>query len=310
MPKNSEIEKINRKKLQLLLDDLVTEVTHHFGDQIVSIVLFGSATTSEWIRGKSDIDCIVLIKNKERVNEVEDFLYDVLLKLDSVYDLKLSDTCTINKQNQNNAMKLVLRLEKFSMFGRPFYVVSEDQIDISKAEIISFDDWKIYLGTHVLASINLFFHRIKSTGKVLYGRDITKEFPTSISSLEKFKASFNALLLLMMSVVILPIDSKFAFQHAVKANFWACDNVLFALERPLSNSQEAIKEIKTIFSNTKEPEPNDFTVEENHLHLSMKYKLDLTDAALPRVFVLKYIFRTGAFISKLYLKTVQKVLFS
>ena len=310
MSNKSEMEKINRKKLQLLIDDLVAEVTTHYQNQIVSIVLFGSATTSEWIRGKSDIDCIVLIKNKEMVKEVEEFLYNVLLKLDSIYDLNLSDTCTVSKQNQNNTMKLVLRLEKFSMFGRPFYVVSEDQIDIPKAEIISLDDLKVYLGTHVLASINLFFHRIKSTGKVLYGRDITKEFPTSISRLEKFKASFNVLLLMMMSVIILPIDSKFAFQHAVKANFWACDNVLFALERPLSNSQNSIKEIKTIFSNQRKQELDEYVVNVNHLQLSIKYKLNPTDEPLPRIFVLKYILKTGIFISKLYLKTMQKVLFS
>ena len=310
MVAHSENEENNRKNLQLLLEDLVSEVTNQYPDQIASIVLFGSATTSEWIKGKSDIDCIVLVKNRNKVDEVEKFLYDCLFKLDSVYDLKLSDTCTVNKQNQNNAMKLVLKLEKFSMFGRPFYVVSEDQINIPKAEIVSLDDLKIYLGTHVLASINLFFHRIKSTGKVLYGRDITKEFPTNISHLEKFKASFNALLLLMMSVVILPIDSNFSFQHAVKANFWACDNVLFALERPLSNSRNAIKEINTIFSNQREHETNECVVDMNHLQLSMKYKLNSPDAPLHRIFVLKYILRTGAFISKLYLKTVQKVLFS
>lgn len=279
------------------------------------MVVFGSATTSEWVKGKSDIDCIVLIKNKNHVKDVEQFLYEKLFELDKIYDLKLSETCTPYKKAQNNALKIILHLEKFSMFGRPFYVVSEDQIDIPKAEIVSFDDVKIYLGTHVLASLNLFFHRIKSTGKVLYGKDITKEFPTSISPLEKFKASLNALLLLMMSVVILPIDSKFAFQHAVKANFWACDNVLFALERPLSSTSEEINEIKTIFSSPAEQEQNENTsddkrIDVNHLQLSMKYKLNSPDANLSGFFVLKYIFSTGVFISNLYLKTLRKVLSS
>ena len=135
------------------------------------------------------------------------------------------------------------------MFGKPFYVLSEDQIDIPRARITAIDDLKIYVGTHVIVSINLFFHRIKSTGKILYGKDITKEFPSTIPALEKLKASLNAILLLIVSLAIFPIDPKFAFQHAVKANFWACDNALFALERPLSNAESEINEIKEIFSN-------------------------------------------------------------
>ena len=296
------------KNLRCLLDDLVDDVVTRYSNQIVSIVLFGSATTSEWVKGKSDIDCIVLIKNKNLVKEVEQYLYETLIRLDAIYHLKLSETCSPYKQTQNNALKLILQLEKFSMFGRPFYVVSEEQIDIPNAKITTLDDLKIYVGTHVLASINLFFHRIKSTGKVLHGKDITQEFPNSIPNLEKFKASFNALLLLSMSLVLLPIDFRFAFQHAIKANFWACDNVLFALEQPLSNTSTEVKEIKKIFSGPSDCD--DYLVDVSHLQLSLKYKQNSTVENLSRIFVLKYIFKTAKFISKLYFQTLQKMTFS
>ncbi len=46
---------------------MVADLTAKFHDEIVSFVLFGSATTGEWIRGKSDIDCIVIIKIKNYV---------------------------------------------------------------------------------------------------------------------------------------------------------------------------------------------------------------------------------------------------
>ena len=296
------------KKLYSLLEDLVNETSSLYSSQIISIVLFGSATTSEWIKGKSDIDCIVLIKNKKFVREIEQFLYDTLLRLDRIYELQLSETCSPYKQTQNNTLKLVLQLEQFSMFGRPFYVVSEEQLNIRNAEITSLDNLKIYVGTHVLASINLFFHRIKSTGKILYGRDITTEFPKNISNLEKFKASFNALLLLNMSLVLFLIDSKVSFQHAVKANFWACDNVLFAFEQPLSNTLTTVEKIKNIFSDNSKIETPKLDV--NHLQFSIKCKQNYDIENLSKIFVLKYILKTASFISKLYFLAFKKLLFS
>jgi len=291
------------KRLHNLLDEFVGIVTSQYKNQIISIVLFGSATTSEWVKGKSDIDCIVLVKDKTHTKEIERFLYDTLLELDKKYDLKLSDTCTSYKKTQNHMLNLILRAEKFSMFGRPFYVLSEDQIDITNARIIAIDDLKIYVGTHILASINLFFHRIKSTGKVLYGKDITKEFPTKIPHLEKFKASLNALLLLMMSFIIFPIDYRFAFQHAVKANFWACDNSLFALGKPLSDTESEIKEIENIFSDSN----SEWTLDVSHLHQSIQYKRRKEMGDLSRLFVFKYMLKTTKFVMTLYLMTLQKM---
>ena len=291
------------KRLRKLLDEFVGIVTFRYKNQITSIVLFGSATTSEWVRGKSDIDCIVLVKDKTCTKEIERFLYDTLLELDKKYNLKLSETCTSYKKTQNHMLNMILRVEKFSMFGRPFYVLSEDQIDIANARITAIDDFKIYVGTHILASINLFFHRIKSTGKVLYGKDITKEFPTKIPNLEKFKASLNALLLLTMSLVIFPIDYKFAFQHAVKANFWACGNSLFALEKPLSNTESEIKEIENIFSDSN----SELILDVSHLHQSMQYKRRKDVGNLSRMFVFKYILKTTKFVMTLYLMTLQKM---
>lgn len=267
-------------------------------------MLFGSATTSEWIKDKSDIDCIILIKDKRCTKKVEQSSYETLLKLDEKYNLKLSDTCTSYKKTQNHILNMILRAEEFSMFGRPFYVLSEDQIDIPNARITAMDDLKIYIGTHVIASVNLFFHRIKSTGKILYRRDITEKFPTKIPNIEKLKASFNAILLLIMSLVIFPIDFRFAFQHAVKANFWACDNALFALEKPLSSAKSEIKEIEDTFLNSRNAE---ITLDVDHLHASMHYKKCKFNS-MSKIFVFKYILKTARFVIVLYYMTLQKML--
>ena len=302
---NSEFKNDDLEKLSKLIDELVEQVTSRYKNQIISIVLFGSATTSEWVRGKSDIDCIVLIKNNKFTKEIEQFLYNALLNLDKKYDLMLSDTCTVYKKTQNHFLNAVLKVEKFSMFGKPFYVLSEDQIDIPRARITAIADLKIYVGTNVVASINLFFHRIKSTGKILYGKDITKEFPSAIPAIEKLKASLNAILLLIVSLIIFPIDPKFAFQHAVKANFWACDNALFALERPLSNAESEINEIKEIFSN--DVSRNDEFIDVNHLQASLQYKKHKEYSSLSNQFIFKYIVKTLKFVMTLYFMTLQKL---
>ena len=114
-----------------------------------------------------------------------------------------------------------------------------------------------------------------------------------IPLIEKIKASLNALLLLMICFLVLPLDSRFALQHAVKANFWACDNALFALEMPLSNTKSEIKELQKLFaSNT------DFDVA--HLYTSLQYKKTKQSMNPKKCFVFKYTIKSIHFVLKLY----------
>ena len=199
------------------MDEFVSELVKKYPDDIVSFVLFGSATTGEWIRGKSDIDCIVIIQNKKLCQEIENQLNHLLLLLDAKYDLKLSDTCTSYKKTDNPALDLIFKTENKMMFGQPFYVVAQDQLDLKGFKIRK--DLKTEIGTRTIASIGLFLQRIKNTGIILYGKDIRKDISKTVPAIEKIKASFNAMLLLMMSFIIFPYSTKSAFSHAVKANF-------------------------------------------------------------------------------------------
>ena len=283
--------------LKKFLDEIVMLTVKEFPNEIVSFILFGSATTGEWIRGKSDIDCIILIKNRNMTKVVEEFLNELLLKLDSKYKLNLSETCTIYKKTQNPALNLILKTESMMMFGRPFYVLSEDQFDLKNAKIRH--DLKIQIGLSVIASLNMFLQRIKNTGVILYGKDIRKEISESIPRIEKIKASFNALLLLLMSFVILPLEPKIAFSHAVKANLWACDDVLFAFEKPLSTTSKEVQEIKKMFENS--------DLELNHLDEALKYKRRIDIQNLNRWFVLKYTLKSIGFVFDLYFQALRKM---
>lgn len=288
---------IQNKKLKQFMEEMVAKLNAKYPDEIISFVLFGSATTGEWIRGKSDIDCIVIIKDKKQCQEIEKFLNQLLLDLDVKYDLKLAETCTSYKKTENLALDFIFKTENKMMFGRPFYVVSKDQLDLKGFKIRK--NLKVEIGTRTIASLGLFLQRIKNTGVVLYGKDIRKEIPKSVPAIEKVKASFNAMLLLMMSFVIFPFSPKSAFSHAVKANFWACDDVLFALDMPLSTTKQEVKEICSIFGKSE--------IDSEHLFQSLEYKKTKDDMKLQKRFVLRYMIKSTKFVYGLYAVTIRKL---
>jgi len=279
------------------MKELVAELIKKYPEEIVSFVLFGSATTGEWIRGKSDIDCIVIIRNKKLCKEIEKYLTELLLLLDAKYDLKLSETCTTYKKTDNPALDLIFKTENKMMFGQPFYVVASDQLDLKGFKIRK--DLKIEIGTRTIASLGLFLQRIKNTGIILYGKDIRKEIPKNVPAIEKIKATFNAMLLLMMSFVIFPFSPKSAFSHAVKANFWACDDVLFALDKPLSTTKQEIKEICSIFGKSE--------IDSEHLMMSLKYKKTKDGMKIKKRFVIQYMLKSTKFVYGLYIVTLRKL---
>lgn len=280
------------------MQELVSTLVKKYPKEIISFVLFGSATTGEWIHGKSDIDCIVIIKNKQLCEEIEMFLHQLLLDLDSIYRLNLAQTCTSHKKTDNLLLNLIIKTENKMMFGQPFYVVAENQLNIKKFKISK--DLKSQLASKTIVSFGLFLQRIKCTGIILYGKDIREQIPDKIPEIEKLKASFNAMLLLMMSYVIYPYSQKTAFSHAVKANFWACNDVLFALDQKLSTSKEEIGQIYSIFG-AKE-------INFDHLMLSLKYKKIEDEIKITRLFVLAYMFKSTKFVYGLYGSALRKIL--
>lgn len=288
---------IQNKKLKQFMEEMVAKLTAKYPDEIISFVLFGSATTGEWIRGKSDIDCIVIIKDKKQCQEIEKFLNQLLIDLDAKYDLKLAETCTSYKKTENLALDFIFKTENKMMFGRPFYVASKDQLDLKGFKIRK--NLKVEIGTRTIASLGLFLQRIKNTGVILYGKDIRKEIPKTVPTIEKVKASFNAMLLLMMSFVIFPFSPKSAFSHAVKANFWACDDVLFALDMPLSTTKQEVKEICSIFGKSE--------IDSEHLFQSLEYKKTKDDMKLQKRFVLRYMIKSTKFVYGLYAVTIRKL---
>ena len=291
---------IQNSELKKFMDELVQDLVKKYRSEIVSFILFGSATTGEWIRGKSDIDCIIVIKTKKLCSQVEEYLNKKMIELDSKYQLRLADTCTTHKKTNNLALDFIFKTESKMMFGKPFYVVAEEQLDFK--EFLIRKDIKVEIGTRTIASFGLFLKRIKNTGIILYGKDYRNQIPKTMPSIEKVKASFNAMLVLMMSYVILPLSLKSAFSHAIKANFWACDDVLFAFDMPLSTTKKEIQEICNIFGKSE--------IDSNHLWKSLEYKNFQGKMELQWGFVLRYVWKSTRFVYGLYARTLKKRLFN
>lgn len=282
-------------ELGAFLREFVTDVTRKYSAQVISIVLFGSATTGEWIKGKSDIDFIVVVKNGSRRKEIENYLLGKILELDCKYNLSLEKTCSTFRKSRNPLLYLVYKTESFMTFGRPLYVLSYDQINFERGKI---NDSRIRFVTSVFDSLSIFATKINQTGKVIYGEDLLRRFPAILSNTEKIKAALAPIWLLLIGFFMLPFDIMFSLEHSVKATIWACEDVLFALDLPLSSTKREFKTLKEVFGSS---DRIDFSHVERTLHL--KYDR-WSRREINGCFVAKHMFHSLKFIFILYFYTL------
>ncbi len=232
--------------MKMFLEQLVLEVTTRYRRQILSFILFGSATTQEWVKGRSDVDIIVVIKDGTKKKEVDRYLNRILLKLDKAYGFELSNTCSTYRKSENSFINMILKIEGFMTFGRPFYVLSLDQTDFRKGKI---RDWRILLITSVFDSLDIFLSKIKETGVVLYGDDLIEKFPSSASKSSKIRTAMAPLWLLLVAFLTALPDKEFSLEHSMKATIWACEDALFAMGINPSSIRSNLDKLMKILSN-------------------------------------------------------------
>ena len=277
--------------LRDFLEDMISKIIREHGIEIVSITLFGSATTGEWIRGKSDIDFIMVIAHEEKRQVVESSMNRILLELDRKYDLQLARTCSTFARHKNPIINFFFKLENVLMFGRPFFVFSLDQIAFENGTIA---DAKIRLVTTVFDPLSIFLAKMKQTGITIYGENLINQIKFSTSAIDKIRIAIAPLWLVTMSLLSFPVDELFSLKHSIKATVWACEDVLFALDIPLSTSANEASIIADIFG-------KDTGVDLTHLKktIALKSARSLEDE-LSKGFVAKHILSTILFILTLY----------
>ena len=280
---------------QKFLDDFVSGLTKEYGTELVSIALFGSAATGEWVLGRSDIDLIIVIGHESLRGTVEDYINNLILELDRKHGLQLSQTCSVFARHNNFIINFFHKTEGLLMFGKPFYVFPLDQIAFEKGTV---SDAKIRFVTGVFDPLSIFLAKMKYTGITLYGQNLIAKIRFSNSPLTKIRVALAPLWLVAMSLLSFPFDESFALKHSMKATVWASEDMLFALDIPLSSMAQEVQTFIEIFAKNK-------TINVDHLIKTVSYRSRKTsDIHLSRGFVAKYILSTILFILTLYYETI------
>lgn len=281
--------------LKQFLKDLVSEMIQDYNDEIVSIALFGSGATKEWIKGKSDIDFIVVIKNENLKKRVEDSTDKILISLDKKHKLKLAQTCSTFVKHRNSLVNFLYRLEDLLTFGKPFFVFSLKEIEFEKGTIANA---RVRFITSIFDPLVIFLAKMKQTGVTIYGQNLIEKIHYKASHIKKIRIAIAPLWILFMSIISFPLDHQFALNHAIKATFWACEDSLFAMDRPLSNTENETNMILDIFGES---------INITHLKLTVTLKHKNNGKIITKGFVAKYMLNTIGFISRLYFKTSQVI---
>jgi predicted nucleotidyltransferase len=295
-----EVKTVSTEKQDLLdrfLIEMVSKIGQRHGNEIMSITLFGSAATREWIKGKSDIDFAVIIKNSKLSKSIDDSINSILLKLDKEHNLGLSRTCSTYEEHKNPIISLFLKIESLLTFGRPFLVFSMDQINFKTGKI---KNSRMRILSIVFDPIKIFFAKIGYTGITIYGEDLIGKIRFSASPIEKVRIAIAPLWVLSVGFFSFPFDASFALKHSIKAVFWACEDALFALDLPLSSYKEEANMMSAIFSKDKGLI--------SHLEETTKLRFEKNqEIPISKGFIAKHLIETFIFIAFLYYRTANSL---
>jgi predicted nucleotidyltransferase len=281
-------------RLEQFLNDLVKLMILEYRDEIVSILLFGSAATKDWKKGKSDIDLVIVIKHQNLRKKVEDTTNNIIIKLDRKHNLELTQTCSSYVKHRNPFVNLLYRVEDALTFGKPFFVFSIDQIFFEKSTIA---DKRISFISAVFDPLTIFLAKMKQTGITIYGQNLINDINYKASPIKKIRISIAPLWIFVMSLISFPLDEKFSLRHSIKATLWACEDSLFALNCPLSNVANEVNRIKDIFGKS-------INCEHLETTLSLKQRT-YKKTIMPKGFTALYLVKTIRFILNLYYQTIK-----
>ena len=57
-----EANTMEDRTLELTLNELTAQITHTYGESLLAVILYGSAASDEFVEGRSNINCLVLLK--------------------------------------------------------------------------------------------------------------------------------------------------------------------------------------------------------------------------------------------------------
>ncbi|MBI2970868.1 MAG: nucleotidyltransferase domain-containing protein [Candidatus Aenigmarchaeota archaeon] len=200
-----------------------------FRNDIVSVVLLGSGARGDWIRGESDIDFIVVVKDRRMKRPVAAFLWKLVKKLDRKHKLRLNLS---DKTYNSILLNAIMKVEAFFLQRVPLYVLAEEEFDLVNRKI---REPRIWFIATVIGSLPQFLLNLKHTGKTMYGKDLLKDIRVSFGLLDELKIILIPYYYLGLAALLLPFSPKQAAQHAIKACLLETDDELLLLHRKLGS---------------------------------------------------------------------------
>ncbi len=227
----------DQQRIQKFLYEFSSRLSKRFKKELDFILLFGSAARGEWKRGISDVDLIIQSRDQEKIEEISKEAEKIFWELDKKYDTKFKEVCSI--ADKKDPFKKVLKETRLYV---PFEVFGPNDIDwihgrIKKKEIV--------LGAELVAPQSMLFLKMKSEGKILYGRDIRKVIQVRVTLWDKIKALLVPFYVACLAWLIAAFFPKTALKMADKAVLYSIESFLYFLDKPIGRGMyPALKEFR------------------------------------------------------------------
>ena len=207
------------KLVDSFLSEFVKKLSKAFPEEIDFILLFGSAARGEFKVGTSDVDLIIQLKRRRGMAGFEKEAEKIFWKLDKKHKTGLAKVCSTKRGDFFGMIEQQVKLYK------PFEVLGPDDINWKEGKI------ERGLGAfQVIAPINHFAKKVKSEGKILYGRNILKEIRVKESLVDSLKAIFVPYWLSLIALLLSIILPNKALKYSIKAVLYAVDGQVTLLE--------------------------------------------------------------------------------
>jgi predicted nucleotidyltransferase len=258
-------KKEDQKLVGLFLRDFVKRLAKRYGSEIDFIILYGSAARGEFIRGVSDIDLTIQLRRQKSVPSVKQHAEKLFWEMDRKHKTLFRKVCSAKKPRKLMG-KIIKEFEKHTGIYVPIFVFGPDDIDWKNGRYLK-KEYKF--GAVFFAPAASVFYKLKTEGKILYGRDIRPCIKPKITLWERFKTIMVPFWLSWGAAFIVNFSPKKAVKNASKAVLYEVDAALFYLDY-----------LKTTAKQKKFRELSEFKFRINRLARFLELNLDIKYNAL------------------------------
>ncbi len=251
-------------KIRLLIRSLKEDVKQSpCRDRIVSVILFGSAATDDWVPGRSDIDFLVVCRKRSDRSVVARLFGAALSRAAARVGIPATGLASQSPGGPERVLSLFLRVERLFFQRVPFYVVALPDIDFVNGRI---RDYRIAPLLTLFIPVASFVQTLREHGIALYGQNISIAFHPERNWADRTKLRLAPWWHLVAGFIALAVSRPLAVDHAIKATLFTGETVLVELHRRFGGHRNAARQIAQL------------------LHLSPRARLHLRHALMLRQF--------------------------